>query len=126
VTIIGKNAFCGCDDLESVDFGKNSQITKIDKYVFQNCTSLTGITIPDSVKTIDDGAFYGCTSLASVSIPNNVTIIGDYAFWGDVSLKRIDFGGEKAAWNAINKGTYWHYGTISVTVYCTDGNITEK
>ena len=47
---------------------------------FQNCSSLTSITIPNSVTSIYDSAFSGCTSLTSISIPEGVTSIGSYAF----------------------------------------------
>ena len=40
------------------------------------CTSLTSVTIPNSVTSIGDGAFGGCTSLTNVTIPNSVTSIG--------------------------------------------------
>ena len=125
VTSIGKNAFHGCDDLESVAFSKNCQLTKIGKYVFQSCTSLTSITIPEGVTTIDDGAFWGCTNLASVIIPGSVTTIGDYAFWGCTSFNRITFEGTKDGWHEINKGDYWHFSTISITVKCAGGTVTE-
>ena len=41
------------------------------------CTSLTNVTIPNSVTNIGDYAFDYCTSLTNVTIPNSVTSIGD-------------------------------------------------
>ena len=38
-------------------------MTAINKYAFYNCNKLTGLDLPDAVKTIGDYAFYGCASL---------------------------------------------------------------
>ena len=43
-------------------------------------SSLTSITIPNSVTKIGDRAFMYCFSLQAVTIPNSVTTIGDSAF----------------------------------------------
>ncbi len=48
--------------------------------VFASCTSLTSVTIPNSVTSIGDELFSDCRSLTSVTIPNSVTTIGSYAF----------------------------------------------
>jgi len=56
---------------------------------FSRCTTLTSLTIPNSVTSIGEGAFSGCTSLASVTIGNSVTSIGDGAFSGCTSLNAI-------------------------------------
>ena len=47
---------------------------------FFRCTSLTNVTIPNSVTTIGYSAFSACTSLTNVTIPNSVTIIESGAF----------------------------------------------
>ena len=39
------------------------KVTSIGDYTFWKCTSLTSITIPDSVTSIGEGAFGGCKSL---------------------------------------------------------------
>ena len=49
---------------------------------FYDCSSLTSVTIPNSVTSIGDYAFYDCSSLTSITIPNSVTSIGDNAFYG--------------------------------------------
>ena len=59
---------------------------------FSGCTSLTTITIPNSVTSIRDGAFYECTGLTSIEIPNSVTSIGYQAFCGCTGLTSITIG----------------------------------
>ena len=49
---------------------------------FRGRTSLTNVTIPNSVTSIGYSAFLGCSSLTSVTIPRSVTSIGDWAFSG--------------------------------------------
>lgn len=55
-------------------------VTIIGDYAFEQCRSLTSITIPNSVTNIGDGAFMWCSNLASVTIGNGVTSIGAQAF----------------------------------------------
>lgn len=64
-------------------------VKSIEFYAFFDCTSLSSITIPSSVTSIGSYAFCGCTSLSSVTIPDSVTSIGDYAFYGCTSLSSV-------------------------------------
>lgn len=59
-----------------------NDITKVGKYAFGDCLSLTSITIPNSVTTIGESAFSDCTNLTSITIPNSVTEIDEGAFSG--------------------------------------------
>src|SRR5665647_2331744 len=55
-------------------------VTSIGTWSFFS-SSLTNVTIPDSVTSIGDDAFRNCNSLIKVTIGNSVTNIGGYAFY---------------------------------------------
>ena len=52
-------------------------VTSIGGFAFNGYSSLTSVTIPNSVTSIGNYAFYDCSSLTSVTIPNSVTSIGN-------------------------------------------------
>lgn len=52
-------------------------------------SSLTGVTIPNSVTSIDRFAFSGCSGLTEVIIPSSVTSIGEDAFSSCSGLESI-------------------------------------
>ncbi|MBE6580153.1 MAG: hypothetical protein E7650_00875 [Ruminococcaceae bacterium] len=56
---------------------------------FYNCSSITSITIADSVTTIGASAFYNCSSLTSIMLPSSVNSIDGGAFRGCSGLENI-------------------------------------
>lgn len=146
VTTIGDNAFTRCTSLTSVTFPDG--LTEIGYGAFSYCDSLTEITLPESITRIEGHAFSNSAKLAVVNIPDSVTEIGEYAFTNcpsieeitlPVSIQKIEdsafycctilatihYTGTVEQWNSISKGSNWHSAAYSLTVHCTDGDITE-
>lgn len=93
VSIIGEQAFSGCNNLQDIKIPNN--IIIIGNRAFAECDSLANIEIPNNVTSIGAEAFFWCEGLNSVTIGDSVTNIGKKAFYGCVSLSEIKY-------NAIN------------------------
>ena len=71
-------AFINCSSLTSVTIPNS--VTTIGGVTFRDCSGLTSVTIPNSVTFIGMTAFENCSGLTSITIPNSVTSIGSSAF----------------------------------------------
>ena len=83
-----RGMFEGCSALETIIIPDS--VTSIGGMAFRACSSLNNITIPDSVTKIGGGAFYYCESLTEISIPSGVQAILTFDEVGDL---RGTFGG---------------------------------
>lgn len=70
--------------------GVTYTVISIDNGAFYECTGLTRVEIPNSIKSIDDQAFRGCSGLNSINLPNSLITIGWAAFDHCTSLTEIE------------------------------------
>ena len=59
-------------------------VVSIAESAFQNCTTLTSLTVPEGVKSIMGRAFDGCSRLTKVSLPASVASMG-VTEWGELN-----------------------------------------
>ena len=75
-----RGVFEGCSSLETIVIPEG--VTTIGKNTFKNCTRLKNIVLPSSVTSLSEGVFYGCISLESVTLSENIKTIGSRCFYG--------------------------------------------
>lgn len=64
-------------------------VTSLGEKMLLQQTSVTSVSIPNTVKKIGRGAFSGCKYMKAVSIPTSVVEIGDSAFSGCSALESV-------------------------------------
>lgn len=104
VTKIATWAFNECNTLTEVTLPNT--VDEIGYQAFFKCSNLTNVTIPEGVKKIGQGAFYGCSQLTSITIPSTITNM-DTAFSGNTALSHVTLtnGISKISSNAFERCT---------------------
>ena len=90
-------------------------LTEICESAFFDCSSLTSITIPNSVTVIGIHAFYWCSSLVSITIPNSVIEIGDAAFYGCRHLDNINVDSSNMVYSSLDGVLFNKDQTVLIT-----------
>ena len=110
---IAWGAFKGCSALENLDLS-TSNIENIQSYAFSECTSLSSVKFPSSLRQIYGNAFsqnsalqavtfndgldgiggsaFSNTGLTTVTLPNSLTFLGNSAFSSCKDLASISIG----------------------------------
>ena len=151
VTKLTTNAFCGCTNLETVNFAENSRLQMLGGSAFKSCTSLKSITLPEGLTAISGNAFKYCRNLRNVYLPDTMSVIDNLAFTGlsgitfsvakDSYAKRwveshgfayterepavVASGvcGENLTWSLTSDGVLTLEGTGSMATYYGEANI---
>ena len=87
VEMIGGSAFRDCTSLTSITIPET--VFEIGDSAFDGCSSLASVTLSEGVTSIGYCTFRDCSSLASITIPEGVTSIGSYAFEYCTSLAEV-------------------------------------
>ena len=68
---LGEHVFEGCTGLKDITIPESYQ--KFGEYAFKDCTGITELTIPETVRTLGIGMFNGCTQLKTLTLPYAAT-----------------------------------------------------
>jgi hypothetical protein len=121
VTGIGYHAFAGCVNLTNVTLSKNwnscpssnasNTGTGYQGGIFNGCTSLLSISVPDGVTTLPAYAFCNCDKFKSVHLPESLTSIPAYAFYGCTDLLLIQ---TPSGINSISKYAFYNCSSVQI------------
>ncbi len=87
VTGIGHHSLSGSSSVTSISIPES--VNFIGSQAFENCSGLTAIAIPSNVTIIHPSAFENCSGLTSINIPIGVITLGYDMFRNCISLETV-------------------------------------
>lgn len=105
--IFQNNSFEGCSNLTEVDFSKVTGTLTLNSACFRS-TGISTITWPTNTDTnvsINASAFENCSSLTSLTLPAKTNALGDNAFKG-TGLTSVTAAGDLASLTTIGKACF--------------------
>ena len=88
---MSEECFSSCPNLESITIPEKSQLEKLPRESFYNCTSLTSVTLPTTIESFGENCFSCCTKLRSVNINETSVINISTIAFSETSLNEITF-----------------------------------
>ena len=92
--------------------------------MFELCSNMQSITIPNGVRKICDYVFFDCNRLTRITIPSSVRYLGNYVF-KDSGIKEIFF--ESKTPPTLKQNDYYTFSTIiskeGAMVYVPDSSV---
>lgn len=99
---IGNDVFTDAKKLKQISFGK---LELIGDRAFKNCTSLTKLIFPETMKNISEDAFSGCTNLKEIEFLGDLEVYilerpqNILTCFRETSLEKITFSSLESAFN---------------------------
>ena len=95
-------------------------VTEIASGAFQQCTNLSNVVLPDTIKSINGWYVFADTGLKSIELPDNISDVPSYCFEGCESLKSV-----KLPSKLIRIGDFAFNGCTSLTNITLPNSIQE-
>jgi hypothetical protein len=102
-----------------------ASVTSLGYLAFQNCTSLTSVTIPSSITNIPSSTFNNCTGLTLMSIPASVNSIGSSAFYNCSALSTLYTLPTNPIVLSSTSNVFYNVNKTSCTLYVPVGSKTN-
>lgn len=107
VNYIGKNAYRWCNNATSITFESGSALTELGEGIFNTCSSVKMLDIPEGVKTISSYALQSMSSLSVLILPSTLTKIENYAMGNCPWLSYIKIQSAKLL--GVNEEVFYEY-----------------
>ena len=113
VVAIGNDAFYNCSSITMLTIPNT--VTQIGSEAFYQCQGLVWLTLPDSLLLMGSKAFLRCNSLLSVTLPNSLIAVPNEAFEYCSAITSLTVGSGVASFG--NNAFHGCNGLTSITCY---------
>ena len=90
--------------------------------MFEGCTNLESIVLPDGLQYIYYRVFYNCKKLTKINIPEYVTLIGDNCFYGCTALQEVTVENPDPSNISLGTGVFTGVKLADCTLYVPAGS----
>lgn len=93
----------------------------MDSWYFQEETDIKSAVFNEGITIVRNGTFGQCTSLTSVTLPQSLKEIESSVFHGTDNLKDVYYNGTKKQWADVQIEDH-NLGLANAAIHCTDGD----
>ena len=116
ITYLGADAFAECASLETVSFDEDNELMNVSAGLFQGCTALTSVDLPNTVRTLGSKAFQGCTALVEFYAPASLRTIESSVFQECTALDKLAFTGD-ATYVKAESSSFYRANSLTKVVF---------
>lgn len=130
LTEIGEDAFFGCSALTKTESDGAHYLGNDENPYLILCDipdkTVIEYTLHADTRYVLQAVFADCSKLTTVTLPSTVKLLSEKAFDRCTALTTIQFGGTTEEWNSVRKINLWDNQTGNYTVVCTNGTLSKN